>query len=112
MVLELCTFVLLAVVLAMKYGSVTRIFKLRHRLREAEARCFRNREQLKLYQLELRLIEREEAGLVRQRQNLEEELKRLTEELEELKHENGTLIQDLLKKNLRVDPNLQQNSEL
>ena len=112
MVLEFITFVLLALVLAIKYGSVMRMMKLKHRLREAESRYLRQREQLKLFQEERRVIEREEAGLSRQRQNLEGELKRLMGELEELKQENEELIQGLVQKNVRIDPELQQESDL
>ena len=42
MFLETVTFLMLALVLALKYGTVTRIVQLNQRLRDAEAKCRRS----------------------------------------------------------------------
>jgi len=47
MFLETVTFLMLALVLALKYGTVTRIVQLNQRLRDAEAKCKRSEDKLK-----------------------------------------------------------------
>ena len=39
MFLEILTFIMLILVLVLKYGTVTRVVKLNQRLRDAEAKC-------------------------------------------------------------------------
>lgn len=49
MFLEILTFIMLILVLVLKYGTVTRMVKLNQRLRDAEAKCKRVKERLKQF---------------------------------------------------------------
>ena len=103
MILELITFVMLALVLALKYGAVTRIVRLKQRLREVEGACRKERDNMKLYQAERFAAEREQALLIRQRRVLQDELTRLNNELAVLKDESRGAIEELVRRNARVD---------
>ena len=111
MVLEFLTFLLLGLVLALKYGSVMQIIRLRQRLRDAEARCLRQRELLRQHQYERQVLVREEAGLARQRIKLEDELQLLSGEVEDLKRGNAELVENLLRRKTPVAPELRGESE-
>ena len=102
MVLEFLTFLLLLLVVVLKYGAVTRIVRLNQRLREAENRCRKQEESLKLFQNERRVAEREESGLLQKQMTLEEELRRVDEELEALKRVNGDVLQELIEKKVPI----------
>ncbi|MBT3606231.1 MAG: hypothetical protein HOE48_17880 [Candidatus Latescibacteria bacterium] len=106
MILEMITFVMFAMVLVLKYGAVTRIVKLKQRLREVDARCRKHRDHLRLYQAERVNAEREQTGLIRQRRVLQDELGRINTELEMLQEERRTVIEELLRRNARIDPSL------
>ncbi len=97
MFLEILTFLMLVLVIGLKYGAVTRIVKLRHRLRDAETRCRRNEERLKLQRSERRIAEREESNLIRQQIALEGEAKRVEEDLNNVKEANMEVLQQLSK---------------
>jgi predicted nucleic acid-binding Zn-ribbon protein len=97
MFLETVTFLMLALVLALKYGTVTRIVQLSQRLRDAEAKCRRSEEKLKAQRGERRVAEREETALTRQEIGLEEEIKRVEGELNALKESNLEVLQHLSK---------------
>ena len=112
MILEIFTFVMFAFVLALKYGAVTRVVRLKQRLREVDGQCRKQKENLRLYQAERMAVEREQAGLVRQRRVLQDELTRLNAELETLKEESRTVIEELMRKNARVDPSLMTGGEV
>jgi len=111
MALELTTLFLFVMVLALKYGAVTRILRLNLKLREADNRCRRQRDLLKLYRTEYMVAKREEEGLGRQRAALVGELHRVTGALDGLKQENREIVQELLRKNARLDPDLQNHDE-
>ena len=111
MFLETMTFGMFALVIALKYGAVNRIMKLNQRLREAEYRRRKQKENLKLYRSERLVAERDEAGLERQRASLEAELRKLSEAHEKLKDENRATIDELLKKNASLSPDLQGSVE-
>ena len=68
-------------------------------------------EVLKLFRAERQVAERDEVGLARQRASLEEELRRLAEGFEKLKEENTTIVQELLKKNARLSPDLREEAD-
>ena len=97
MFLEVVTFLMLILVLVLKYGAVTRIVQLNQRLREAEGKCRRNEERLKVQLAERRLAEKEETGLERQQVTLENEVERTEDELSELKRSNMEILQQLAK---------------
>ena len=97
MFLETVTFLMLALVLALKYGTVTRIVQLNQRLRDAEAKCKRSEDKLKAQRGERRVAEREETTLTRQQIGLEEEMKRVEGELTSLKESNLEVLQQLSK---------------
>jgi len=103
MILELITFVMLFFVLALKYGAVTRIVRLKQRLREVDGACRKEKDNLKLYQAERFAAEREQNMLIRQRRVLQDELTRLNTELEVLKDEGRGAIEELVRRNARVD---------
>ena len=102
MFLEIVTFLMLVLVVALKYGAVTRIVRLNQRLREAEARCRRAEERLRNQQNQRRLSEREEDGLIRQQISLEGERDQVTKELETLKDANLEVLQQLSQAGKRV----------
>ncbi len=107
MFLETVTFLMLALVLALKYGTVTRIVQLNQRYREAEGKCKRGEEKLKVQRNERRAVEREETALTRQQINLEGEIERTEGELSTLKESNLAVLQQLAG-NRRL-PDLEQN---
>jgi|GEM_PF-1432033 TPP-dependent indolepyruvate ferredoxin oxidoreductase alpha subunit len=98
MFLAILTFVMLGLVLALKYGSVTRIVHLNQRLREAEGKVKRNEERLRIQRTERGLAEREETQLVRQQLALEEEARKLEAEMNELRDANMDILQQLAKR--------------
>ena len=102
MFLELLTFVLLCLVLVLKYGTVTRIVKLNQRLREAENRCKKQNETLRVFQGERKVAERQESVLVRKQLSLEGELGRIEQELQSLKEANVEAIQELVEKKVSI----------
>ena len=106
MILEIMTFLMFVLVLVLKYGAVNRMVKLSQRLRDAETRCRKQKENLKQCRAERMVAERDEAGLARQRASLEDELRRVSEGFEKLKKENTEIVQELLKKNARLSPDL------
>jgi hypothetical protein len=81
MILEFITFVLFAIVLVLKYGTVTRIVRLKQLLREAEGRCRKQRDTYRVFQAERLAAEREQTGLIRQRRILNDELTRINTEI-------------------------------
>lgn len=95
--MEAVTFLMLALVLALKYGTVTRIVQLNQRLREAEGKCRRGEEKLKAQRNERRAAEREETALTRQQISLETEIQRVEGELNTLKESNLEVLQHLTK---------------
>lgn len=111
MFLETITFGMFALVVALKYGAVNRIMKLNQRLRDAEYRRRKQKENLKMYRSERLVAERDEAGLERQRASLEAELRKLSEAHEKLKDENRATIEELLRKNAPVSPDLRDKGE-
>ena len=98
MFLAIVTFVMLGLVLALKYGAVTRIVQLNQRLREAETKVRRNEERLRIQRTERSLAEREETQLIRQQLSLEEETKKLEEEMHQLRTANLDVLQQLAKR--------------
>lgn len=106
MILETITFIMFATVLLLKYGAVTRIVRLKQRLREVDAQCRKQKNHLRLHQAERIAAEREQTGLVRQRRVLQDELSRIHTELDILQEERRTVIEELLKRNARIDPSL------
>lgn len=112
MILEVLTFFMFALVLIIKYGAVTRIVKLKQRLREVDAQCRKQKEHLRLYQAERMNAEREQNGLVRQRRVLQDELARLNADLDRLKDESRNIIEELMKRNARIDPALITGHEI
>jgi septal ring factor EnvC (AmiA/AmiB activator) len=106
MILESITFVMFALVLVLKYGSVTRIVRLKQRLREVEGRCRKQKDNFRLYQAERIAVEREQNSLIRQRRVLQDELTRLNAELEMFKGESRGMIEELMRRNGRIDPTL------
>ncbi len=112
MILELITFFMLALVLILKYGAVTRIVRLKQRLREVDGACRKEKDNLKLYQAERFAAEREQSMLVRQRRVLQDELRRLNMELEVLKEESRGAIEELVRRNARVDVKLIMGGEI
>ena len=111
MFLETLTFGMFALVLVLKYGAVKRIMRLNQRLRDAEHKCRKHKDNLKQFRFERLVAERDEAGLERQRTSLETELQKLNEALENLKDENAEVMQELLKKNARVSPDLRDETD-
>lgn len=109
MILEFLTFLLLGLVLALKYGSVMQIMRLRQRLRDAESRCLKQRDLLRQCQNERLVLEREEAGLGRQRMKLEDELRLLLGEVEDLKRDNADIVESLLRKRTPIAPELRDS---
>jgi chromosome segregation ATPase len=97
MFLEVVTFLMLILVLVLKYGAVTRIVQLNQRLRDAEGKCRRNEERLKVQLAQRRVAEKEETGLERQQVTLENETERIEEELSGLKRSNMESLQQLAK---------------
>ena len=97
MFLEVVTFLMLIFVVVLKYGAVTRIVQLNQRLREAEGKCRRNEERLKVQRAERRMAEKEETNLTRQQVTLEDEIERIEEELGNLKVANLEVLQQLAK---------------
>ena len=71
MILEIMTFLMFVLVLVLKYGAVNRIMRLNQRLRNAEHRCRKQKENLKQFRAERQVAERDEVGLARQRASLE-----------------------------------------
>ena len=111
MFLETVTFGMFALVIALKYGAVNRIMKLNQRLRDVEFRCRKQKDNLKLHRSERLVAERDEAGLERKRAALEAELRTLSETHEKLKEENRDTIEELLRKNARLSPELREHSD-
>jgi hypothetical protein len=95
MFLEVVTFLMLILVLVLKYGAVTRIVQLNQRLRESEGKCRRNEERLKVQQAERRVAEKEETNLTRKQVNLEDQNGSIEEELGDLKDSNMEVLQQL-----------------
>ena len=93
--LEILTFLMLVLILALKYSTVTRIAMLNQRLREAEGRCRRYGERLRLLRTERRIAEREEAALVRQQALLEAEAEKVEAELNVLMKSNEEVLRQL-----------------
>ncbi|MFT5365073.1 MAG: septal ring factor EnvC (AmiA/AmiB activator) [Candidatus Latescibacterota bacterium] len=106
MILELITFVMFALILVLKYGAVTRMVRLKQRLREAEGRCRKQKDNFRLYQAERMAVEREQNRLIRQRRLLKGELTKLNAELDMFKGENRGIIEELIRLNGRIDPTL------
>ena len=102
MFLGLLTFVLLCLVLVLKYRTATRIVHLNHRLWEAENRCKKHTESLKIFQSKRKIAERQESILVRKQLSLEGELSRVEQELETLKEANMEVIQELVEKKVNI----------
>lgn len=96
MFLEILTLVMLVLVIALKYGTVTRIVKLNQKLRDAENLCKRHESFLERKRSERRVAEREETNLTRQQVGLEAEMKRLDETWTELKDANTEVLKELL----------------
>lgn len=107
MFLEILTFVMFALVIALKYGAVNRMMKLNMRLRKAEYRVKKQKENLKLFRSERLVAERDEAGLERQRTSLMNELRTVTDSYDQLKSKNTQTIEELLRKNTNLSPELQ-----
>ena len=103
MVLELITLILLASVLALKYGTVSRIVQMNQRLREAENKCRRFEEDLSHRRNEKIAVEKEETGLIRKQIALESHVQRTKDELEALESDNAEILQALTKKGGKVD---------
>ena len=96
MFLETLTLMMLVVVIALKYGAVSRIVRLNQKLRDAESVCKRHESFLTKKRSERKAAEREETNLTRQQVGLESELKRLDEELTDLKAANSEVLKELL----------------
>ena len=95
MFLEIATFLMLVLVVALKYAVVSRIVRLNQGLREAEIRCKRAEERLRNQLDRRRLAERQEVGLARQQIALERERDELVKELAEVKDTNMEVLQQL-----------------
>ncbi len=95
MFLEILTFVMFTLVIVLKYGVVSRIGRLSHRLWEVEEKHRRDEAYLKHQRKERRLAERDKAGLVRKEMALEAEAGRMEEELNALKESNQEILQQL-----------------
>ena len=103
MFLALLTFVMLGLVLALKYGSVTRTVHLNQRLREVEGKVKRNEERLRVQRSERTIAECEETQLVRQQLKLEAETQKLEEEMGELREANLDILNQLAKRQGKQD---------
>lgn len=112
MILEFITFVMFALVLGIKYGAVTRIVRLKQRLREVENNCRRQKENLRMCQNERLIAEREQTTITRQRRILQDELQRLNNELDIVKDESRQVIEELMRRNTRIDPSLITGNEV
>ena len=104
MFLEVVTFLMLIFVVVLKYGAVTRIVQLNQRLREAEWKCRRNEERLKVQRAERMVAEKEEANLTRQQVILEDEIERIEKGLGDLKEANMEVLQQLAKSRVLTGP--------
>ena len=98
MFLEFVTFLMLILILALKYSAVTRIARLNQRLREAEGRCRRYGERLKLQRSERRIAEREEAALIRKQAALGAEAEKMEADLMVLMKTNEEAFMQLNRK--------------
>jgi chromosome segregation ATPase len=88
--------VMLFLVIALKYGVVSRIVKLNQKLRDAENLSKRHGAFLERKKSERKTAEREEMNLTRQQVSLESEMNRLDEEWSELKNANTEVLKELL----------------
>jgi len=95
MFLEILTFVMLILILVIKYGVVSRTVALAHRLREAEGLLRRREDRLRREQNHRRLSEREEAVLTRRQIALDTELRRTAGELEALRENSAEISAEL-----------------
>ena len=96
MFLELMTLFMLFLVIALKYGVVSRIVRLNQKLRDAESLSKRHSAFLERKRSERKSAEREEMNLTRQQVSLESEMNRLDEEWTELKNANTEVLKELL----------------
>lgn len=96
MFLEILTFAMLALVIALKYGAVARILKLNQKLREIESICKRHAAFLDRKRRDRKVAERDETNLTRQQVGLESEMERLDSEWTELKNSNTEVLKELL----------------
>jgi triphosphoribosyl-dephospho-CoA synthetase len=96
MFLEILTLAMLGLVIALKYGAVTRILKLNQKLREVESICKRHAAYLDRKRSERKVAERDETNLTRQQVGLESEMERLDSEWTELKNSNTEVLKELL----------------
>ena len=96
MFLELMTLFMLFLVIALKYGVVSRIVKLNQKLRDAENLSKRHGSFLERKRAERKSAEREELNLTRQQVSLESEMNRLDREWQELNKANTDVLKELL----------------
>lgn len=96
MFLEIMTLAMLFLVIALKYGVVTRMVRLNQKLRDAENLSKRHESFLQRKRAERKTAEREEMNLTRQQISLEAEMKRLDEEWNELKSANTEILKEIL----------------
>ena len=96
MFLETLTLIMLVVVIALKYGAVSRIVRLNQKFRDADNICKRHESILTRKRSERKLVERDETNFTRQQVGLESEMKRLDEELTGLKAGNAEVLKELL----------------
>jgi hypothetical protein len=108
-ILELIAFAMLGTVLALKYGAVIRIVRLKQRLREAEGRCRKQKDYFRTCEAERMGAQRDQSNVVRQRRILQDEVTRITVELEKLKMEKRTIMEELIRRNARIDSDLMTN---
>ena len=96
MFLETLTLIMLVVVIALKYGAVSRIVRLNQKFRDAENICKRHESILARKRRARKLAENEETNFTRHQVGLESEMKRLDEELTDLKVGNAEVLKELL----------------
>ena len=96
MFLEILTFTMLVLVIALKYGASARILKLSQELRDVESICKRRVSFLERKRSERKLAERDETNLTRQQVGLEIERKQFDDERTELKNSNSEALKEIL----------------
>jgi len=96
MFLEILTFTMLVLVIALKYGASARILKLSQELRDVESICKRRVSFLERKRSERKLAERDETNLTRQQVGLEIERKQFDDEWTELKNSNSEALKEIL----------------
>ena len=109
---EVMTLVMLGLVIALKYGAVSRIVKLNQKFRDAENMSTRHESFLERKRGERKLAEREETNLTGQQVGLESEMKRLDEEWAELKKANIEAWKELLQGNTGSEDELLKSTGL